>query len=81
MALGHPQGAPGGPGHCAQHQKLGVKQIVPGTCGGTCAIAGRVSDSQTAHAHSKAIFSGFMAPLTSVARQLKRETVPHTIFN
>jgi hypothetical protein len=28
------------PGYCIQHQKLGVKQMVPGWCGGTCASLG-----------------------------------------
>src|SRR4029450_11861132 len=36
---GHAHWLPGGPGGCAQHQKLCVKQIVPGVCGGTCATA------------------------------------------
>jgi len=34
--------APAGPGGRAQHQKVGVEQIVPGACGGICAIASEV---------------------------------------
>ena len=30
----HPHALPGGPGGCAQHQKLGVKQMVPAAWGG-----------------------------------------------
>src|SRR6266478_6689149 len=40
--VGQKQVAPGGPGGSARHQKFGVKQMVPGACGGTCAIAGLV---------------------------------------
>ncbi|WP_154668121.1 hypothetical protein [Pseudoduganella violaceinigra] len=29
------QAAPGGPGGLAQHQNWGVKQMLPGRCGGT----------------------------------------------
>ena len=37
---GQKQIAPGGPTCGAQHQKVGVKQMVPGWCGGTWALAG-----------------------------------------
>ena len=40
--MGHQHALPGTPGGFAQHQKRGVKQIVPGACGGTCATAERV---------------------------------------
>jgi hypothetical protein len=51
--LGHAHGVPGGPGGWAQHQKDGVKQIVPGGCGGTrptCATAA-FTMRQTARIH------------------------------
>jgi hypothetical protein len=40
--VGQKQVAPAGPGGRAQHQKVGVEQIVPGACGGICAIASEV---------------------------------------
>jgi hypothetical protein len=37
--VGQKHAAPAGPGGRAQHQKVGVEQMVPGVCGGICAIA------------------------------------------
>jgi len=46
LAVGQKQGVFGGPGGCAQHQKVGVKQIVPGRWGGTCARTTRAEPTK-----------------------------------
>jgi hypothetical protein len=61
--VGQAQSLPGGPGSGAQHQKFGVKQIVPGVWGGTCAAEGPISPATSSDTANQPISN-------------KRETIP-----
>ncbi|HEY6632904.1 MAG TPA: hypothetical protein VIZ90_15760, partial [Rhizobiaceae bacterium] len=70
-----------GPGHCAQHQNVGVKQIVPGAWGGTCASAGLVKHAHAIPAHNNAILNDLMGFPYPYGPPAKREFLLFAIDN